>query len=266
MSPRSTLTPKLVPTWTPVLALMLGLLVTGPTAAQQNNQQSVPDPTSSDLMVAGGFLDGHPDLRYRNIGLEAYKRKDFPAAIAQFKRAAYYADKPSQAVVAEMYWDGVGVAQDRVLGLIWMDLAAERSYDFFSRKRDYYWNALSEAERRQALTRARSVHAEYADAAAEPRLAAALKRERNRMTGSRVGSLSSAVQIIVPGYGSIDASQFYDARYWEPKQYRAWQDAYWIHLRPGRVQVGTPEDLDGPAAGKPSPPASGIPAPPGTPD
>lgn len=247
------------------LILLLGLLATGPAAAQQDSLQAVPDPTSSDLMVAGGFLDGHPDLRYRDIGLEAYQRKDFAAAIAQFTRAAYYADKPSQAVVAEMYWDGVGVPQDRVLGLIWMDLAAERSYDFFSRKRDYYWNLLTETERRQAIVRARSVHDEYADAAAEPRLAAALRRERNRMTGSRVGSLSSAVQIIVPGYGSIDASQFYDPRYWDPQQYRAWQDAYWIHLRPGQVRVGSPESLDAPPQRAQPMPASQPPPQPGNP-
>lgn len=243
--------------------VLLALLLPSATAGAQQppgNRAVVADPTTEDVMVAGGFLDGHPDLRYRNDGLNAYGNKEFAKALELFKRAAWYGDKPSQAVVGEMYWDGVGVTQDRVLGLIWMDLAAERGYDFFSKKRDYYWNALSAQDRTLALGMARSVHAEYADQAAEPRLAAALRRERSKMTGSRVGSLTSAVQIIVPGYGSIDATRFYDPQFWDPKQYRAWQDTYWTDLKVGRVTVGTPvrEDVPPPAdsaapAEKPAP-------------
>ena len=227
--------------------LMLALLAAFPASAQQQSppaKVATADPLSDDVLIAGGFLDGHPDLRYRNDGLNAYGNKDFSKAFEQFKRAAYYADKPSQAVVAEMYWDGIGVVQDRVLGLVWMDLAAERGYDFFSKKRDYYWNALSEQQRTQALAAGRAVHREYADEAAEPRLAAALRRERSKMTGSRVGSLTSSVQIIVPGYGSIDANRFYDPQFWDPKQYRTWQDTYWTDLKVGQVTVGDVEKID----------------------
>ena len=226
-------------------ACMVAAALTFPAQAQSN--RSAADPTLDDTMVAGGFLDGHPDLKFRNMGLDAYGRKDFVEAINRFKQAASYGDKPSQAVVAEMYWDGIAGDQDRVLGLIWMDMAAERGYAFFSKKRDYYWNALTSEERKQALARARNVFAEYGDAVAEPRLAAALRRERGRMTGSRVGSMTSSVQVIVPGYGSIDASKFYDPQFWDPKQYRAWQDAYWTDLKPGRVEVGEPVNVDTPA-------------------
>ena len=235
-------------------ALTLILTVLLPQAQVARAQQppgkpvAAANPVTDDVLVAGGFLDGHPDLRYRNDGLNAYGNKEFAKALALFKRAAWYGDKPSQAVVGEMYWDGVGVEQDRVLGLIWMDLAAERGYDFFSKKRDYYWNLLSEQERRQALALAPSVHGEYADQAAEPRLAAALRRERSKMTGSRVGSLTSAVQIIVPGYGSIDATRFYDPQFWDPKQYREWQDTYWTDLKVGTVTVGAPTTADPPPA------------------
>ena len=232
----------------PALPLvLLALLLPLPTARAQQasgNRAVVADPTTQDVMVAGGVLDGHPDLRFRNDGLNAYGNKEYAKAFEQFKRAAWYGDKPSQAVVGEMYWDGVGVPQDRILGLIWMDLAAERGYDYFSKKRDYYWNALSEQDRTLALGMARSVHREYADEAAEPRLAAALRRERSKMTGSRVGSLTSSVQIIVPGYGSIDATRFYDPQFWDPKQYRAWQDTYWTDLKVGQVMVGAPEKAD----------------------
>ena len=240
-----------------ILALVLCLSTTAIARAQQQtgNPVAAANPITDDVLVAGGFLEGHPDLRFRNDGLNSYSRKEFTKAFEQFKRAAYYADKPSQAVVGEMYWDGVGVEQDRVKGLIWMDLAAERGYDFFSKKRDYYWNSLSEQERNRALVQGRSVHDEYADQAAEPRLAAALRRERSKMTGSRVGSLTSSVQIIVPGYGSIDSTRFDDPQFWDPKQYRAWQDTDWTDLKVGQVTVGEVETVQdsGKDGTKPSP-------------
>lgn len=239
------------------LLLAFALLAPAQAIAQQPAKPAAADPLTDDTLIAAGFLEGHPDLRYRNAGLEAYSRKAFIDAIEQFKRAAWYADKPSQAVVGEMYWDGMGVAQDRALGLVWMDLAAERGYDFFSRKRDYYWNTLSEAERKRALAAAREIHREYADEAAEPRLAAALRRERGKMTGSRVGSMSSSVQIIVPGYGSIDATRFYDPQFWDPKQYREWQDTYWVDLKVGQVTVGDVEQVAPGTKPEPAKPASG---------
>ena len=251
-------TPATMPVRLAALPLIL-LVLLFPTIAASAQQPSgkpvaTADPTTDDVLVAGGFLEGHPDLRFRNDGLNSYANKEFTKAFEQFKRAAYYADKPSQAVVGEMYWDGIGVAQDRVLGLIWMDLAAERGYDFFSKKRDYYWNSLSEQDRTRALAQARSVHREYADEAAEPRLAAALRRERSKMTGSRVGSLATSVQIIVPGYGSIDSTRFYDPQFWDPKQYRAWQDTYWTDLKVGRVTVGDAEKVqDGGKSSEPKP-------------
>ena len=47
----------------------------------------------------------------------------------------------------EMLWAGSGAARDRVMAMAWMDLAAERGYDSFTKKRDWYWQQLSEAER-----------------------------------------------------------------------------------------------------------------------
>ncbi|TCT26026.1 hypothetical protein EDC34_101353 [Thermomonas haemolytica] len=234
----------------PKLMLLLAL----PAALSIPARAALPtDPTNDDMLAAAGFLDGHPDLRHRNLGLQAWERQDYATALAQFKQAAWYGDKPSQAVIGEMYWDGTGVPQDRVLGLIWMDLAAERRYDFFSKKRDYYWSQLGEDERRQALARGRAVQAEYEDAATAPRLAQALRRERNRMTGSRVGSQTSAMQVYVPGYGTIDGTQFYAPQFWDPAQYRQWQDQYWLHLRPGQVHIGDVEKVPPPPDGPPRP-------------
>ena len=231
--------------WFSFPLLPLALVLSGGVVAQGRPAVAA-DPIVDDALIAGGFLDAHPDLRYRQSGLQAYEEKDFGKAMEDFKRAAWYGDKPSQAVVAEMYWGGVGVPLDRVLGMIWMDLAAERGYRFFSQKRDYYWNQLGDDERKAAIRLARSVFADYGDEATTPRITAVLRRERAKMTGSRVGSLSSAVQVVIPGHGTIDATRFYDPQFWDPKQYRAWQDDYWLDLKVGTVSVGTPESLQVP--------------------
>ena len=203
------------------------------------------DPSSDDTMLAAGFLDGHPDLLYRSQGLSAYQERDFAKAMERFRKAAWYGDKASQAIVGEMLWSGVGVESDKVMALVWMDLAAERGYPRFVSTRNGYWNALAPAERQRARNLADKLFEEYGDAVAEPRLAQALRRERLKMTGSRVGSMSSNVQIIVPGYGSMDASQFYNSKFWDPKEYRAWHDNFWENVREGKVDVGDPEKLDG---------------------
>ncbi|MEO5628525.1 MAG: sel1 repeat family protein [Thermomonas sp.] len=218
-----------------VLALLLGL----PVQAQAQS-----DPGSDDTMLAAGFLEGHPDLLYRSQGLNAYRDREYTKAMDRFRQAAQYGDKASQAIVGEMLWSGVGVSQDRVMALVWMDLAAERGYPRFVGTRNGYWNALSPAERQRARNLVDNLYAEYGDAAAEPRLAGALRRARSKMTGSRVGSLASNMQIVIPGHGSIDGSKYYDPKYWDPQQYRAWHDAFWENVREGSVEVGDPEKLD----------------------
>ncbi|MDQ3039043.1 MAG: sel1 repeat family protein [Pseudomonadota bacterium] len=206
--------------------------------------QAQADPTNNSTMVAAGFLEGHPDLLYREQGLNAYGERQHTKAMERFKMAAHFGDKASQAIVGEMLWSGVGVEQDRVMALVWMDLAAERNYPRFVNTRNGYWNALTPGERQRARNLVDNLYAEYGDAVAEPRLARALRRARNSLTGSRVGSQTSNVQIVVPGQGSIDASQFYNPKYWDPKQYRAWHDNFWQNAREGKVDVGDPEKLD----------------------
>ena len=36
------------------------------------------------------------------------------------------------------------------------------------------------------------------------------------MTGSRLGSRTSPLQIVVSGVGTIDGSEYYNPEYWEP--------------------------------------------------
>ncbi len=63
--------------------------------------------------------------------------------MTKFLRAARYADKPSQAMIAQMLWNGDGVPVDRVMAYVWADLAAERGYPAFIATREKFWSELN---------------------------------------------------------------------------------------------------------------------------
>lgn len=227
------------------------------TAAPASGQQSGPprDPTGDYLLRMGGFLDSHPDLRYRLLGMERYKSGQHEEALRFFRRASRYGDKLSQAMVAEMLWEGHGDAQNRALGYAWMDVAAERGYRLLTAKREQYWAALDESERTRALTAGRDILEEYGDTAALPRIATVLRRASKQVTGSRTGASATgrSMEIWIPGPGSrvnpnavhvISAASFYEPDFWDPDKYQAWHDGMWewSESRPGRVIVGTPEE------------------------
>lgn len=235
-----------------LLALPL-LLVGVPLAAIAQNRSKPPsDPTTDPAMIAAGFLSSHPDLRFRLAGLEQFKKGEYKDALSSFQRAAYYADKPAQGMVAEMLWSGQGAAQDRVLAYAWMDLAAERGYAVFVDMRERYWGAMTKDERLRVAAEGEAVYARYGDVVAQPRLATVLRRGSRNVTGSRTGAVGS-LTIIIPGPGgdiesegsSIDGSTFYNPKYWDPKQYYAWHDSIWMKPpRMGHVNVGDVEKVE----------------------
>ena len=221
----------------------------------------VGEPGISPELLTEGFLAAHPDLRWRREGLHAYANQRYDEAMNHFLRAAKFADKPSQAMIAEMYWKGIGVPRDRPLGYAWMDLAAERFYSNFVILREQYWGGIGEIERQDAITRGQPLLAEYGDDVAKPRMARVLRKERP-VTGSRVGFVGN-LQIIPftgPNAGtglSIRADEYYAPKYWKADEYFKWQDQVW-HAPPvkqGRVEVGDLEraDKDAPADGEPKP-------------
>lgn len=224
-------------TW--MLALPLALAAAWPAVAAPPSA-ATPDPVDNPVLRSGGFLDHHQDIKYRLLGMQAYRRQRYEDAVRFYRRASFFADKPSQGMLAEMYWTGTGVAQDRALGYAWMDLAAERGYTGFLGLRERYWKALDAAERARAVAEGQAIYARFGDDAAKPRYAAALRRGRNAMAGSRTG-FDRGVQIEVPGPAgpeTISASRFFDARYWDPQKYWAWQDSVWARPRIGKVTVG----------------------------
>jgi len=209
------------------------------------------------IVSSRAFIDAHPDLRLRQSGEAAYHARQYRSAFTYFKDSARYAEKTSQAMVAEMLWKGEGTTQDKALAYAWMDLAAERGYPGLIALRERYWAGLSEAERKRAVDVGQSVYAEYGDEVAKPRMERELARARLQITGSRVGHVGTlkipgAIHI---GKGAwlngnakvdggdfnrqIDGTRYYADNYWDPKEYWHWQDVRWAQAE-GRVEVGAP--------------------------
>src|SRR3546814_19293057 len=74
-------------------------------------------------------------------------------------------------MLAEMYWKGTGVAQDRPRGYAWMDFAAQRRFPNFVILRERYWSSLDAPERARAIDVGRPLMDEYGDYSGGPRLA-----------------------------------------------------------------------------------------------
>ena len=210
----------------------------------------------------GGFLDAHPDLRHHRFGTKAYLEGDYATAMRHLRKAARYADKPSQSLIAEMLWEGRGVSRDRALAYAWMDLAAERGNRRFVIQRERYWSALDTAEQADAVERGAALYAEFGDAVAKPRVAHMLRRVSNKVAGSRagfagntvihapaVGSGAAAVTVAIDGGDSgfqpsraLPAVAFYTPELWSPDEYFTWRDNYWERkLKSGTVEVGEVE-------------------------
>lgn len=205
-------------------------------------------------VLTEGFLAAHPDLRWRAEGVRSYDRKDYAIAMNEFKRAASHADKASQAIIAEMYWSGIGVAVDRPLAYAWMDIAAERHYHDFLVRREGMWSDLNDDERRDAIARGQAILTEYGDDVAKPRLEKVLRRAKRNVTGSRVGYVGNLT--IIPHTGplagtgmTLTGDQYYSPKYWQPDQYWRLQDAIWKAPLKGRVKVGELENVPTEPAG-----------------
>lgn len=217
-----------------------------PGVQAQEKQEQHPRSNFEETVTASSvFLEGHPDVRHRNHGVSAFRAGNYQDAERHFRAAARHADKASQAVLAEMYWDGIGVDQDRAIAYAWMDLAAERGSRTFIAKREFYWSRLGAADRARAIVEGQAIYAEYGDDIAQPRQERAMQRARRNVTGSRVGMVG-ALRISMPGPGGgieLSGDQIYQNKLWEPDQYWTWQDEVTEEaLRTYTIRIGEIED------------------------
>jgi hypothetical protein len=226
-----------------LLAASLSLSLTTAMAEEKT------DHVGEALKQTQSFLDAHPDLKYRQLGLSSWREGDYETALKRFKRAAKYADKPSQGMVAEMLWRGDGVPQNRVEAYAWMDLAAERQYRPMLIQREIYWGALTPAEREAAIAIGKGLYAEYGDDVAQRRTEHVMRRARKKTVGSRTG-FGGNVTITIPtpgGMQTIDGSTYYSPDYWEADRYWAWQEKGWKNPPRGMVDVGPLTSAEKPA-------------------
>lgn len=222
-----------------LLAVDTAMAAGRPTPEACRTMPAKPVPT---MIMTSTFMDAHPDLQWRRVALEEYRKGEFADALRDFKRSASYADKFSQSMVASMYWNGQGTTVDRALGYAWMDLAAEREYHNFAQQREAYWAMLDEAERVDAVQRGQAVYTEYSDEVAKPRMEKELDRVTRNITGSRTGFVSSGMEVKVRNPNgemvSIPGAIFYDRNYYDPELYWCTQDAYWSRPLNPHVDVG----------------------------
>lgn len=205
---------------------------------------TAPDSKDQEVMSSRTFLNAHPDLKYRTEGWLAYRDGRYEQARKHFMRAAGYADKLSQAMLAEMSWTGQGQVIDRAIGYAWADLAAERGYPQFVALREGYWRAMQPAERERALEVGQSLLDEYGDEVARIRINRHLRQARRHMLGGRV---RKDIDVIVPGPSGqsnlIRGRDFYSDKFWQPAQYQDWLDETWNAPPRGTVEVGAPKAL-----------------------
>lgn len=214
--------------------------------------------TSGSAIAQHSFDYYHPDIAGREAGLRAYEERDYAAAHRHFIDAALHADKGAQAMLAELYWGGLGVERDPVVAYIWADLAAERGYDMLVGKREHYWRSLDAAQRQRVLRIGPDYYADYGDDVAQARLEELLRDGHKKATGTRAGGPVSGVVVLTnvvksPLYAGLQSisgvrhSNYYMPQHWIPKDYWALQDRTWDAALPpaGTVEVGSLRERDG---------------------
>lgn len=240
---------------TSITLLVAALALAGSASAQVFEPRKI-DP---NIWQSAHFQRAHPDLKHRVRGNNLLQDGKVRAALAEFGEAARWGDKLSQAMVAEIYWEGQGVHADRARAYAWMDLAAERQFVTFVAKREKYWAQLNEQEREAALTIGAQLYADYGDDVALPRLETRIARERDP-TGSRTG-FSGSGQVVMPEKGGTFATlsivglrpqlfggvqvplyAYYAPQLWRFDQYVKWQADELELARRGVVRVGAVND------------------------
>lgn len=226
-----------------VLAI-LSLLVAGCVHPHAKEAPLI-DKEDQKVMSTATFLNAHPDMKYRTEGWLAYDEGRYEDALEHFTTAASFGDKLSQAMLAEMAWEGVGQPVDRALGYAWADISAERGYRQFVALREQYWAQLSEEERVRAVEIGRPLLEKYAHAVTWPAMTKVLRNARGWHSRGRLKINPDTVRVPGP-YGlptDIRGNDFYAAKFWNAEKYQQWVDQIWIDPPRENVDVGAPTTI-----------------------
>lgn len=212
-----------------------------------------------DVWKSSHFQRAHPDLKHRIAAQALLDDGKARAAVVEFENAASWGDKLSQAMVAEIYWEGIGVRVDRPRAYAWMDLAAERQFIAFVAKREKYWSQLDGQERDLALAIGAELYAMYGDDVSLPRLQARLVRDRDTsgsrlgfagngtvtLRGESAGLLSLSWTGLMPqllGGNQMSLTDYYSPQLWRFKNYMDWQTDQLEMARRGVVRIGAVDE------------------------
>lgn len=242
---------------------LFALAITCVGLSTQALAQATDESVLMGLQESDQVASKHPDVFYRSLAIRAYRDGDKKAALPLLLKAARYADKPSQAMLAAMYWNGDGVPQDRALGYAWMDLAADRGYVDLLASREAFWQQLNAQEREQAVANGQRIYAEYGDKPGLQRLNAVLQRERNNATGSHTGFVGDLGVLmrdgstgpgltprldngpLVLGGTAVRGIDYYTPALWSIASYTQLKDAQWMLSagEKGKVTIGPLQSL-----------------------
>jgi len=132
----------------------------------------------------GRFVPGS----YFELKAQFYlKNHQYRAAVEMFQLAGYWANKVAQYNLGVMYFNGIGVPADRVLGTAWLGVAAEQHHELADGTLNSAWAKLTPGEREAAESAFRELDRKYGDAVALPRAVRHYDEERRQITGTRLG-------------------------------------------------------------------------------
>lgn len=238
--------------------LLIVALITLNACAGIDSLDRPPRMIGGDVWNSVHFRKAHPDLVHRLNGQAYYEEGEFEQALVEFTEAARFGDKLSQAMLAEIHWDGHGVGVDRSLAYAWMDLAAERGFVAFVAKRERFWQALSATERVRALELGASLYETYGDQVALARMQGKLKNGLSGSLAAKPGMGGGRGVVILPGMASsvrvtggvagaapivtggeqLEFGTYYAREFWRLDRYIAWHEGHLDLARRSMVEVG----------------------------
>lgn len=175
-----------MPSFRPAVAALVFTCLLAPASVLAASSQPRPALHPVDHAMPDSVRTAPADQRdgiyYRQHGVQALAAGKTNAGMRHLRRAAFRADKPAQALMAEILWEGKhGQPVDRPAAYAWMDMAAERGDTTLLAQREAYWASLNADEQAQALTTGARLYRHYGDSVAYARIQKIQRRMADRM-------------------------------------------------------------------------------------
>ena len=173
--------------------------------------------------------------KYFEYKAQFYLRKnDYSEALRLFELAGYWGDKVAQYNAGLMYYRGLGVPRNKVLGAAWLGIAAESHGNLADAMLQQAYASLDDGEKKQADAVWHDLDQTYGDAVAVRRAVQQFDAEARSTVGSRLGFVGNvAVYEAGPGGAGDLTGADYASR--QQKQLNALIDKIQGHVTVGAV-------------------------------